>query len=138
MLNKCPKYLLPAVSLVFAISTLSCKQRTPESKFTENNFKLDRPSGSIVMALTAGKEQKLLVVVRHDSKTVDHSNFLQSYSTDSAIDARVAKFRSLKQLVLDAARSKKISIDDTYSHLPILRVSAKSMLSCSGFSWRSV
>jgi subtilisin family serine protease len=119
------KYLLAVISSVAAVSFFGCKQRTTDSKSAQNNFKLDRPSESVLAALTAGREQRLLVVVKQDSKIRGISESMNT--SDSAITARAARFRSLKQVVLDSARSKKLAIDDTYSHLPILKVSAKSV-----------
>ncbi|MEI6832394.1 MAG: S8 family serine peptidase [bacterium] len=121
------KYLLAVLSLAAAVSFFACKQRTTESKSAQNNFKLDRPSEPVLAALTTGRAQRLLVVVKHDSQILGMSESMNASSSDSAVTARAARFRSLKQVVLDSARSKKIAIDDSYSHLPILKVSAKSV-----------
>ncbi len=117
--------MLAVLSLAAAASFFACKQGTTESKSAKNNFKLDRPSEPVLAALTAGREQRLLVVVKHDSQILGMSESMNASSSDFAITARAARFRSLKQVVLDSARSKKIAIEDTYSHLPILKVSAK-------------
>lgn len=119
-------YLL-AMGLVVTGGFLGCKQRNTDSKTTKSNFKLDRPSEALVSALTSGKERRLLVVVRHDPQTLGLSNLLQTSPSDEGIAARAAKFRSLKQVVVDSALSKKIKIEDSYSHLPVLKVIATGM-----------
>jgi len=68
-----------------------------------------------------------LVVVKHDEKTLGLSETLQASSSEAAITARAVKFRTLKQVVVDSARSKKIQIEDSYSHLPVLKVFATGM-----------
>ncbi len=122
----CTHYIL-AMGLVVTGGFLGCKQRNTDSKTTKSNFKLDRPSEALVSALTSGKERRLLVVVRHDPQTLGLSNLLQTSTSDEAITARAAKFRSLKQVVVDSALSKKIKIEDSYSHLPVLKVIATGM-----------
>lgn len=120
-------YSLLAFSLALSTSLFHCKQRMTDSQISKNNFKLDRPSEPVVSALTSGKEQRLLVVVKHDARTLSLNETLEVSSSDAAITARATRFRALKQGVVDAARRKNIKIEDAYSHLPVLKVSATGM-----------
>ncbi len=127
MMIKNSKNFLGLLIFGVCLSLVGCKQRTTDSKSIKNNFKLDRPSEPLVSALTSGKEQRLLVVVKHDARTLGLSEPLQASSSEAAITARAVKFRTLKQVVVDAARSRKIQIEDSYSHLPVLKVFATGM-----------
>lgn len=127
MIKKLSQNYLVTFGLAITASVSGCKQRITESKSSENNLKLDRPSAPVVSALSGGKEQRLLVVVKHDSQSLGLSQTLQTSSSDSAIAARASRFRSLKQTVVEAARNKKITIDDAFSHLPVLKVTAKNL-----------
>ena len=125
MITKNIKHVFTAFSVALFVN--SCKQRTTDAASVVENFKLSRPSETLISSLNAGKTQQLLVVVKHDAQSLGLSNSLQAPSSEKALTARTERFRSLKQAVINAARTKNIQIDDTYSHLPILKVSVSSV-----------
>lgn len=106
----------------------SCAQRKSISSSPwQTNYKLDRPSAAVVSALRAGKEMRLLVVVKHDAEAMGLSDDVLDSASEEAITARVARFAELKQTVLSTAQSKKVPTEDTYSHLPIIKISARNL-----------
>ncbi len=116
---------LTALSLGLA---WSCAQRKSISSSPwQTNYKLDRPSAAVVSALRAGKEMRLLVVVKHDAEAMGLSDDVLDSASEEAITARVARFAELKQTVLSTAQSKKVPTEDTYSHLPIIKISARNL-----------
>jgi subtilisin family serine protease len=114
-----------AASLVL---NASCAQRrNPSTSPWQTNYKLDRPAGAVVSALRAGKEQRLLVVLKHDAEAMRLSDDLLVSDSEDAIDARAAKYNELKQSVISTAQGKNVSTEDLYSHLPIIKISVKNL-----------
>lgn len=103
------------------------QRRTPSTAPWQNNYKFDRPAGAVVRALRAGQEQRLLVVLKHDNETMGLADAVLTSETEEAIATRAARYNELKQSVISSVQSKNIKSEDVYSHLPIFKVSVKSL-----------
>ena len=120
------------LTIIFTLCLLftgnGCAQRkTPSTAPWQTNYKFDRPAGAVVRALRAGQEQRLLVVLKHDSETMGLSDDVLSSENEDGIAARTARYNEIKQTVISSVQSKNIKSEDIYSHLPIFKVSVKSL-----------
>ena len=122
------KNLYTSGLIVTFLTGIGCAQRrTTSTSPWETNYKLDRPAGAVVKALRDGKEQRLLVVLKHDAEVMGLSDDLMDSTSEEAIAARAAKYNELKQSIISTVQSKNVKSEDVYSHLPIIKVSVRTM-----------
>lgn len=113
---------------IFSLFSLTCApRRYPSTSPWQSNFKFDRSAGAVVNALRAGKEQRLLVVLKHDAEVMGLSDLMLDSDSDEAIAARTAKYNEIKQSVISTVQSKNVRSEDIYSHLPIIKISVKNL-----------
>ena len=120
---------IPLYSLIVILGSCfaqSCAARKNRSVTTNQSDRLDRLPASVVNAVKSGTEKRLLLIVRSDGPTLNLDEASQTTSGEIPPEV-IAAYEDARKKVVTTAKSKGVNLEDVYSHLPIIKFTAKSL-----------